>query len=108
MLKFSPVSGTGVPPVRHAQDTRATYRLTHDAPRWILRALLMGCFLIGSIVAFAGETIVWEMSSRAELLKGEAHGVSVTDAGTLMLAPRFTQLFDTTQAYIWSSAIDSA
>ena len=75
---------------------------------WVLRMLLLVCFLTCAIAVFAGEPIVWEMTSRAELLKGEAHGVSVTDAGTLMLAPRFTQLFDTTQAYIWSSAIDSA
>ncbi|HEY5991856.1 MAG TPA: WD40 repeat domain-containing protein, partial [Candidatus Udaeobacter sp.] len=48
------------------------------------------------------------MSSRAELLKGEAHGVSVTDNGALKLAPRFDQLFDSEQAYVWSTAVDSA
>jgi len=34
--------------------------------------------------------------------------VSVTDTGALMLAPRFTQVFDTEQAYVWSSASDEA
>src|SRR5712692_3752646 len=57
---------------------------------------------------FAGEPVVWEMSSRTELLKGEARGVSVTDNGVLTLAPRFNQLFNTEQAYVWSTAIDSA
>ncbi len=56
----------------------------------------------------AGGPVVWETSSRAELLNGEARGVSVTDAGALMLAPRFTQVYDTEQAYVWSSAVDAS
>lgn len=63
------------------------------------------CFCFNS---FAREPIIWEMSSRTELLKGEARGVSVTDNGTLTLAPRFDQLFNTEQAYVWCSAVDSA
>lgn len=66
------------------------------------------CFLTFAVSSYAGEPVVWEMSSRTELLKGEAHGVSVTDAGALMLAPRFAELFNTEQAYIWSSAGDAA
>src|SRR5437588_3372126 len=58
--------------------------------------------------AHAREPVVWEMSSRAELLRGEAHGVSVTDNGMLTLAPRFNQLFNTEQPYVWSTAIDAA
>ena len=42
-------------------------------------AVLIGCLLLTSTGARAGEPVVWEMSSRAELLKGEARGVSVTD-----------------------------
>jgi hypothetical protein len=56
----------------------------------------------------AGEPVVWEISSRAELLKGEARGVSVTDTGVLTLAPNLNQLFNTDQAYVWSTAIDAA
>jgi hypothetical protein len=56
----------------------------------------------------AGEPVVWEISSRAELLKGEARGVSVTDTGVLTLAPNLSQLFNTDQAYVWSTAIDAA
>src|SRR5258707_3577003 len=48
------------------------------------------------------------MSSRTELLKGEARGVSVTDNGMLTLAPRFDQVFNTEQAYVWCAATDSA
>ncbi|MDT7604208.1 MAG: hypothetical protein QOF61_2205 [Acidobacteriota bacterium] len=56
--------------------------------------------------ARAGGPVVWETDTREELLKGEARGVSVTDTGALMLAPRFTQVFDTEQAYVWSSTSD--
>src|SRR2546423_10279319 len=56
----------------------------------------------------AGGPVVWETDSRAELLSGEAHGVSVTDTGALMLAPQFTQVFNTEQAYVWSSTADAA
>src|SRR5712692_5102347 len=76
----------------------------------ILRSIVVSfliCFCFSS-TSFAGEPVVWEMSSRTELLKGEARGVSVTDNGVLTLAPRFSRLFNTEQAYVWSTAIDSA
>ena len=57
---------------------------------------------------FGGEPIIWETNSRVELLRGESRGVSITDTGVLMLAPRFTQLFNTDQPYIWSSVADTA
>ena len=71
----------------------------------VASVLIAFCF---SSVSFAGEPVVWEMSSRTELLKGEARGVSVTDNGTLTLAPRFDQVFNTEQAYVWCAAVDSA
>jgi hypothetical protein len=58
--------------------------------------------------ARAGGPVVWETDSRVSLLNGESRGVSVTDTGALMLAPQFTQLFDTEQAFVWSSAADTA
>jgi hypothetical protein len=61
-----------------------------------------------TIPILGGEPIIWETSSRAELLKGESRGVSITDTGVLMLAPRFSQLFNTEQPYIWSSVADGA
>jgi len=48
------------------------------------------------------------MSSRTELLRGEARGVSITDNGSLTLAPKLDQVFDTEQPYVWSSAADAA
>lgn len=66
-------------------------------------------FLFGSgfsINALAGEPMVWEINSRVELLKGDARGVSVTDNGILTLAPSLGLVFNTEQAYVWSTALD--
>jgi hypothetical protein len=77
----------------------------------LISALISLLFLIGSGFSanlLAGEPVVWEISSRTELLKGEARGVSVTDTGILTLAPNLSLLFNTDQAYVWSTAIDAA
>src|SRR6476469_4943848 len=74
-------------------------------------ALISLLFLLGcgfTVSTLAGEPVVWEINSRAELLRGEARGVSVTDNGILKLAPNLSQVFNTDQAYVWSTAIDSA
>ena len=66
------------------------------------------CATVFPSSALAGEPVVWEMSARAELLKGEARGVSITDNGLLTLAPKLDKVFDTEQPYIWSAAADAA
>ncbi len=74
-------------------------------------ALIPLLFLVASGSAanmLAGEPVVWDINSRAELLKGEARGVSVTDNGILKLAPNLSQLFNSDQAYVWSAAMDAA
>jgi len=55
---------------------------------------------------YSGQPIIWETSGRADLLKGDARGVSISDTGMLMLAPRLTEVFNTDQAFVWSSAVD--
>ena len=55
----------------------------------------------------AGQPVVWETTGRAELLKGDSRGVSISDTGVLMLAPKLTEVFNTQQTYVWSSAIDN-
>src|SRR5947208_12945429 len=62
---------------------------------------------ICGVSALAGEPIVWEIGSRAELLRGEARGISVSDTGVITLAPEATAVFNTEQPYVWSSAIDA-
>jgi hypothetical protein len=59
-----------------------------------------------SIDAFAGEPTIWTVDSRAEVLRGDAKGVSISDTGAIVLAPKLTEVFNTGQSYVWSSAAD--
>jgi len=59
------------------------------------------------IPAHAGQPAVWETSGRTELLKGDARGVSISDTGVIMLSPKLTEVFNTQQTYVWSSAVDN-
>jgi hypothetical protein len=70
--------------------------------------IILNALMLCAAPVRGGEPIIWETSSRSELLRGEARGVSITDTGVLMLAPNFTQLFNTDQPYIWSSVADGA
>lgn len=80
-------------------------------PHLAIRAFTLTITILAILAATpriqAGQPVIWETSGRAELLKGDARGVSITDTGVLMLAPNFTELFNTEQAFIWSSAIDN-
>src|SRR6266550_9422753 len=69
---------------------------------------LVAAIFFGAVPALAGEPIVWNLGSRAELLKGEAHGISISDTGVVTLAPASLDIFNTEQAYVWSTAIDPA
>ena len=71
--------------------------------------VITACLLV--LLAFAGaragQPVVWETSGRAELLKGDARGVSISDTGVLMLSPKLNEVFNTQQTYVWSTAIDN-
>jgi hypothetical protein len=68
---------------------------------------VFSAFFVICGLAIAGQPAVWETSGRVELLKGDARGVSITDTGVLMLSPKLTEVFNTQQTYIWSSAVDN-
>jgi hypothetical protein len=74
-----------------------------------MAAFAVTLLLIGaaSSAGYSGQPVIWETSSRAELLKGDARGISISDTGMLMLAPNLTEVFNTEQAFVWSSAADS-
>ncbi len=55
-----------------------------------------------------GESKIWTIDTRAEILRGEAKGVSIDENGTITLAPKLTEVFKTEQSYVWSSAIDAS
>ncbi|HEY6334160.1 MAG TPA: hypothetical protein VI756_32900 [Blastocatellia bacterium] len=56
----------------------------------------------------ASGPVFWEISRQDEVAKGDARGVSIDEDGTITLAPTYTLVYDTKEAYIWSSALDSA
>src|ERR1041385_192870 len=62
---------------------------------------------IWASLCYAGQPVIWETAGRGDLLKGDARGVSISDTGLLTLAPRITEVFNTEQAFIWSTAVDS-
>jgi WD40 repeat protein len=59
-------------------------------------------------LAFSGGPMFWEISRQEDVLKGDARGVSIAENGAIMLAPAYTLVYDTKEAYIWSSASDTA
>jgi outer membrane protein assembly factor BamB len=74
-----------------------------------LLALAASLVIIAGLpfATYSGQPIIWEISGRAELLKGNARGVSISDTGKLTLAPGLTEIFNTQQAFVWSSTVDN-
>lgn len=60
------------------------------------------------VVSAAGQTSVWSVNSRADVLKGDSEGVSIDSNGALVMAPRLAKIYETGQPYIWSTAMDAA
>jgi hypothetical protein len=64
--------------------------------------------LFSASTILASEPQIWSVNSRADVLKGNAKGVSIDANGTISLAPKLNEIFNTGQSYIWSSAVDTA
>lgn len=75
---------------------------------WRQYCLLTVFLSLFSLAVSASEPIVWQVNSRSEVLRGDARGVSITDTGAIVLAPRLAELFNTQQSFVWSSAVDAA
>ncbi len=72
----------------------------------IMLALTVLALLCGSAIAVG--PVFWEISKQDDVIKGDARGVSIAENGTITLAPAYTLVYDTKEAYIWSSATDAA
>lgn len=57
---------------------------------------------------FAGGPQIWTVDSRADVLKGDADGVSIGDDGVLSIAPKLSEVFATGESFILSTARDAA
>ena len=64
--------------------------------------------LLISLTSFAAEPSVWTVSSREDVLKGDARNVSIDSSGAITLAPRLSEVYRTEQPYIWSSVADAS
>jgi sugar lactone lactonase YvrE len=72
----------------------------------MLLTLVLISFISSSVSASG--PLFWEVSKQEDIIKGDARGVSIADNGAISLAPAYTLVYDTKEAYIWSSATDSA
>jgi hypothetical protein len=77
----------------------------HKTITALFSLFLLSLFII---TAFAGGPMFWRVSTRADIEKGDASGVSIADNGALTLAPAFTEVYDTKQAYVWAAVADNA
>ncbi len=83
----------------------------HDYFNYVsMKKILFAFFFLTSftINSFSSEPLIWSVSSRADVLKGDARGVSIGQNGRITLAPRHVEVFKTEQAYVWSSVVDTA
>lgn len=76
-----------------------------------MKKFLFSLFLISFSLTFiqsaSAQPSIWTVNSRAEVLKGDARGVSIDENGTITNAPKMTEIYKTGQPYIWSTAIDT-
>ncbi len=57
---------------------------------------------------YASSPAIWTINSKEDVLKGDAKGVSISDTGAISLAPNLTEVFNTGQSFVWSSAVDAS
>ena len=74
-------------------------------PRTVLSVFL--ALLLGG-TAMASGPVFWETAKQDDVLKGDARGVSIAENGAITLAPAYSLVYDTKEAYIWSSTTDAA
>ncbi len=77
-----------------------------SALRRVLQAGAVCAGLVG--MALAGGPVFWEISRQEEVTRGDAQGISIAENGSMTLAPAFELIFDTKEAFVWSSAVDAA
>src|SRR5215211_4081670 len=78
------------------------------SPHAYKAAFIVVVLALLSSSVFASGPIFWEITKQDDVVKGDARGVSIADNGTIMLAPAYTLVYDTKEAYIWSNATDAA
>jgi sugar lactone lactonase YvrE len=78
------------------------------SPHAYKTAFIVAALVLLTSTVFASGPIFWEITKQDDVVKGDARGVSIADNGAIMLAPAYTLVYDTKEAYIWSNATDAA
>lgn len=73
-----------------------------------LNLCLIFATLVLAVTASASEPTIWTTNSQADVLKGDAINVSIAADGKISPSPGLTEMANTGQPYVWSSAVDSA
>ena len=63
--------------------------------------------MAAAALSFAGETRSWTQSSYSDFQKGNLKNISIRSDGRLTLAPHVTEIYDSSDAYLWTLAQDS-
>ncbi len=61
----------------------------------------------GATVCLAGETRTWSQSDYADFDRGNRKNLSIRSDGRLSLAPKTTEIYDSSTSYLWTLARDS-
>lgn len=64
-------------------------------------------FVFGLTIS-AAEPLIWTVATRADVLRGDARGVSIGQDGTISTAPSVSEVYKTDESYVWSSVVDAA
>jgi sugar lactone lactonase YvrE len=88
------------------------YALVRAASRLVstLRPLpsLLPLLLALAAISPASQTKTWQESDYSDFEKGTLRNLSLRSDGLLTLAPKFHEVFDSSSAYLWTLAQDSA
>src|SRR5262249_18986694 len=71
------------------------------------RGLVIVLALAGAGTMVGGQTRTWAQGDFSELEKGVGHHLSLRSDGVLTLAPKSSELLDTSSPYLWALAEDS-
>lgn len=74
-------------------------------PIRVFRALVTAALLCSAaVLVHASSAQFWTVSTRAELLKGDLHDLSIDNYGRLILGPTTKTVYETSAPFIWSVA----
>jgi sugar lactone lactonase YvrE len=82
------------------------YALVRAASRLI--STLFAALLLLAAISPASQTKTWQESDYSDFEKGTLRNLSLRSDGLLTLAPQFHEAFNSSSAYLWSLAQDSA